>query len=47
MFTKKLYMILSVFFIIFGGGGFLFWAFFIAESQNGSIPVKVDTEVVY
>ena len=40
MLTKKLYMILSVIFIIFGGGGFLLWAFFIAESQNGVIPVK-------
>lgn len=47
MFTKKLYIILSVIFIIFGGGGFLFWAFFIAESQNGSIPVKGNEPIIY
>ena len=46
MFTKKLYMILSVIFIVFGGGGFLFWAFFIAESQNGVIPVKGNEPII-
>lgn len=45
--SKKFFMILSVIFIIFGGGGFLFWAFFIAESQNGSIPVKGNEPIIY
>ena len=46
MLTKKFFMILSVILLVFGVGGFLVWAFFIADSQNGVIPLEGNETIV-
>ena len=47
MFTKKFFMIISVILLVFGVGGFLVWAFFIADSQNGVIPLEGNETIAY
>ena len=40
-------MFLSVIFLIVGVGGFVVWAFLIADSQNGVIPLEGNEPIAY
>jgi len=45
--SKKFLLVLSAILIVVGVGGLLIWVFFIAETQNGSIPVKGNESTLY
>lgn len=47
MLSKKFFMFLSVIFLIVGVGGFVVWAFLIADSQNGVIPLEGNEPIAY
>src|SRR6476620_888318 len=44
---KRFFMISSVILLIVGVGGFLVWAFLIADSQNGVIPLEGNETIAY
>ncbi len=45
--SKKFFMIASVILLIAGVGGFLVWAFLIAENKNGIIPLEGNETIAY
>ena len=45
--SKKLLLVLSAILIVVSVGGILVWAFFIADTYNGVIPVKGNEPILY
>ena len=44
---KKILLVLSAILIVASVGGILIWAFFIADSQNGVIPLEGNETIAY